>query len=457
MSTFERVVVIGGSIAGLATAATLADRAREVVVLERRDVDPTGSVAPQGHLPHVLLVAGARVLEQLFPGFAAELVRRGAHQGGTDPHRLPCHWVAAGAARDHLCLPDLGFPRALCSRGLVETRLREVVAALPNVELVHAAVEGLAVHAGPAEEAVVTGVRVRGSAAPLETDLVVDAGGRTSRADGWLSSSGVPGPEVLEVVVDLRYTAFHVERRPEDLDGAAFAVIQNTSDLPRIGVALPMEGDRWQVVLGGYFGQAAPVDPAGARDFARSLTDPALVELLGRPFLDEPSRYTFRSSRRRRWDKLPRAPRGYCAVGDSVASFNPIYGQGMTSALLQAEALGAAVDRHGNGPGLTRAASRSVARVADGPWTTATGADFIYAATAGRRPPGNASVNRYVERVTRAAAVDESVNRAFTAVQQLLAAPQSLFGPAVMTRVLRHGARSRPDGPAAFAGRSVRV
>ena len=447
MGTIERAVVIGGSITGLGAAATLATHARDVVVVERRTVEDGGSTAPQGHLPHVMLVAGNRVLEDLFPGFASGLLGSGAHDGGSDPERLPCYWRAAGTLREHLRLPDLGFPRALCSRALVETRLRTATLALPNVTRVDGSVAGLDLVDGTGRTPRVAGVRLRGVTSPLGADLVVDASGRSTKAGDWLAAAGLPEPRTTEVVVDLRYPAFFVERRPDDLGGAAFAVIQNTPDLPRIGVALPMEGGRWQVVLGGYFGDAAPTDPDGAREFARSLADPTLTALLERPCLAEPARYTFRSSRRRYWEKLAQHPPGLCVLGDAVASFNPIYGQGMSSALLQVEALGAALALHGSGPRLGPAVARGAAKVVDNPWRTATGADFLSAATSGRRPPGNSLVNRYIERVTRAAAADETVNAAFTGVQQLLASPPSLFRPGVVARALRYGAPVRDSQP----------
>jgi 2-polyprenyl-6-methoxyphenol hydroxylase-like FAD-dependent oxidoreductase len=244
-------------------------------------------------------------------------------------------------------------------------------------------------------------------------------------------------PTATEVVVDLRYTGYVVERRPEDFGGAAFAVVQNDARVPRIGVALPMEQDRWQIVLGGYFGAAAPVDPAGARAFAATLATPDLSPLFDRPFLAEPARFTFRSSHRRHWDRLRDLPAGFCVIGDAVASFNPIYGQGMSSAMLQAEALGQAVDRFGNGVRLPSEVARAAAKVADGPWTVATGGDFVYAATTGRRPLGHQLVNGYIDRIVRAAAVDETVNRRLTAVQQMLAAPSSLFLPRVLVRTAR--------------------
>lgn len=432
MVTIDRAVVIGGSIAGLAAAATIAGRARQVLVVERREPPATGSVAPQGHLPHVMLSSGARVLEELFPGFAQDLIDHGASSGGDDPVRLPCHWVAGGATRTHLRMRDPGFPRALCSRGLVESRLRAATLALPGVHPIRASVEALDLHRDPAHGLTATGVRLRGVAEPVGADLVVDASGRGSRTERDLPEP----PPATEVIVDLRYTAYVVDRHDDDLDGAAFAVIQNTRDLPRMGVALPMEGRRWQLVLGGYFGVAAPRDPDGARGFARSLADPALATLFARPFLEEPAGYTFRSSRRRHWDRLSEYPRHLGVVGDAVASFNPVYGQGMSAALLQVEALGRLLAR----PWSDRAAARAVTAVADNPWLTATGADLVYPATRGRRPAGNRAVNRYVDRVTRAAAVDDRANAALTDVQQLTTAPASLFRPRVVASALRFGA-----------------
>jgi 2-polyprenyl-6-methoxyphenol hydroxylase-like FAD-dependent oxidoreductase len=448
-----RAVVIGGSVGGLAAAAMLASRAREVVVIERR-LPEHGSVAPQGQLPHVMLAPGSRVLEQLFPGFSAALLSKGAFEvPGTD--KVPCYWVAAGARRDHLVLPSPGFPRAMCSRALIEDRLRERVTALANVRVEQGNVVGLAVAGTRDGEHRVTGVHVRGGDTALSGDVVVDAGGRGSCTSEWLRAAGAPGPTVDEVVVDVRYTAFVVERRPDDFAGGVAAVVQNTRRVPRIGVAVPLEGDRWHVLLGGYFGDAAPTDPAGAARFAASLCDPVLAELVERPHLSKPTRYTFKSSRRQRWERLSRPPRGLYVVGDAVASFNPIYGQGMTSALLQVQALGEHLDQHGTAPGTEGVFARRAARVVDNPWLVATGADLAYPQARGRRPLGNAPLNRYVERVARAAATDDVVNAVLTAVQQLDAPPTALFRLPVLARTLRsqgsRRSRQAATGPSSVA------
>ncbi len=430
----KRIVVVGGGVAGLAAAATLAGRAGEVVVVERRQAP---ALPPQAGLPHAMLVSGVLVLNELFPGMGQRLLDRGAAPGGPDPTRVACHWAAAGAVRHQLRFPDLGITRAFCSRELIQQQMRVSVEQIPNVCWEQDTVTGALARGGA-----IRGVALR-SGRSVEADLVVDAGGR----DGGVPlGAGVPEPPTSEVGVDIRYTAFVVERRPEDLDGAVLAAVQNTPGIPRMGIALPMEGDRWQVGFGAFFGQAGPTDRDGARAYAaEALADPVLAPLVDRPSLDRPRRYTFRTGQRRHWERLPRPVPGYVAVGDSVASFNPIYGQGMSSALLQVRELGRLVDRHGAGPALATAAPKAIAKVVDAPWRMSTGADFMYARTVGARPRGQQRVNAYIARVLRAAAVDDRVNLAFTSVSHLLVPPAALFAPPVLARVLRH--RSVPATP----------
>lgn len=431
----DRAVVIGSSVAGLAAAAALAPRARSVVLVERHrlpapgSADGAGSIAAQGHLAHVLLAGGAAALERLSPGFTLDLISRGGVLPDlADPR---CRWWAAGAVRR--TIPDLGVVMALGSRALVESTLRDRVTAPGNVEVLDGViVRGLDIRDG----SVVGAVAERdGEPVPIDADLVVDASGRGSRSSTWLEAAGWPAPPVTRVGIDVTYCGLDVRRHQSDLDGATFAVVQNSPALARIGVALPAEGDRWKLILGGYFGDAAPLDRDGLRAFAASLPDPALHDLLDNEWLTEPVHHRFPSSQRRHWDKVRRLPGGFAVVGDGVASFNPIYGQGMSSAALQAEALGAAIDRHGIGPRGSRAIGQATGKVVANPWQVAAGSDFIYRETTGPKPPGTDLVNRYLARVFVAAAHDEVVHVALARVQHLLAPPSTLFAPSIVRRV----------------------
>lgn len=436
----DQAVVIGASIAGLAATCALAERAATVTLVERTEVpdDTTpSSVAPQGGFPHVLLAGGAAALERLAPGLVDDLFARGAvGEVGGDQRG---HWWAEGRVRR--TIPDLGVPVPLCSRALVETRLRAHVRSLRNVVVLGGtAVRGLRSAADR-----VRGVDATrdGSPVPLDADLVVDASGRSARGARWLRDVGLTAPATSRVDVGVTYTTVSVERRPDDLNGALFAVVQNTAASPRIGVALPAEGGRWQIVLGGYFGDTATPTPHGMRTFADSLPDAAISHLLRNDWVAEPATFKFPASRRQHWERLPRLPAGFVVVGDAVASFNPLYGQGMSSAALQAEALGQGLDQVGNTPRLPHVVAKAAAAVVTNPWQIATGADFIYPQTRGPRPLGTRLLNRYLAKVIAAAADDRTVNVALSRVQQMLAPPPTLLSPAIIRRVLAHGRKHR--------------
>lgn len=429
----DRAVVVGASVAGLAGACALARTAREVVVLERHQLPEDGqaaTIAPQGAFPHVLLAGGAAALERLAPGLSAWLFARGAVRAAGD---FSGHWWAEGAVRR--TFPDLGIDVPMCSRALVETGLRTHVRSLPNVDLVGDAVM----------ERVLTGdgrvrgveARVDGEPRRIEADLVVDASGRASRAARWLADERTPEPAMTRVEVDLTYTAVEVRRHPDDLAGGLFAMVQNSRELARLGVALPAEGERWNVVLAGYFGDAAAASREDVLAFAASLPDPTIRRLLDNEWVSEPRRFHFAASQRRHWEKTAGLPPGFCVIGDAVASFNPLYGQGMSAAALQVEALAGCLAQHGNDDLLPRRVARAAAKVVDTPWRIATGADFIYPRTAGRKPPGTDRVNRYLSRVMIAAAHDRMVHLALMRVQHLLAPPTSLFAPAVVRRTMQ--------------------
>src|SRR5262252_5962635 len=112
---------------------------------------------------------------------------------------------------------------------------------------------------------------------------------------------------------------------------------------------------------------------------------------------------------------------GYLVIGDAVCSFNPIYGQGMSAAALEAQALGECLTAGDDG--LADRFFARAGRIADIPWTIATGEDFRYPQVEGRRPPGHTLINRYMERVHRTASHDAVVCRRFFEVANLLAPP----------------------------------
>jgi glycine/D-amino acid oxidase-like deaminating enzyme len=77
----SHAIIIGGGIAGLLAARVLSDYFDEITVIERdyfSEVPQPRQGVPQSFHPHVLLVQGQMILEQLLPGIREELLQQGA-------------------------------------------------------------------------------------------------------------------------------------------------------------------------------------------------------------------------------------------------------------------------------------------------------------------------------------------------------------------------------------------
>jgi 2-polyprenyl-6-methoxyphenol hydroxylase-like FAD-dependent oxidoreductase len=437
-------VVIGASVGGLCAARAISEHFERVVVLDRDDL-PAGPVArgqvPQGRHPHLLLVAGARLLEGWFPGIIQQLIDRGA----VDVDLCADMWwhQAGGVARRPAS--DLHGPAM--SRPLLEWTIRERVAALPNVE----------VRGGTAAAGLLfsdDGVRVVGVRLHDETTvscgLVVDASGRQARTLPWVEAAGFTAPSVSTVETDTRYVS-RTYRRVESPDrGWKAAAIIDDVERKRLAMVLPMEGDRWIALVSGLHGEAAPVDESERIAYLRTFPSPIIADLLASSEpLTEPVTHRFPSSQRRHVDKLRRMPVGWVLLGDAVSSFNPIYGQGMTSAAQQAHALGACLRRHDTiDRRFARRYFKLASRIVAVPWSIATGGDFAYPETTGKKPAGTDLVNRYMDRVTVAAQHDDQVSLRLNEVIALVRRPESLMAPRFALRVLR-AARRGPLVPVA--------
>ena len=282
----------------------------------------------------------------------------------------------------------------------------------------------------------VTGVRT--ATGDLPADLVVDCSGRPSKADRWLADAGLPTPRLEEVGVDVWYAQTTVAHHDDLFPGVDYIMTQpDPGPHPRAGAALHIDGDRWIVNMGGYFGDRAPTDPDGYLAYADTLPAPDIAALLRRAGTHgDVITYHFKSSRRWHYQSTPPPP-GFLPLGDSMCSFNPLYGQGMTVAVLEALTLDTLLDTQGLSPDLPRRAVTAFSRIVDTPWQIAVGADLAYPQTTGQRTPLTRLANAYGTRVLRATTVDPVVGYAMFEVQNLLAPPSRLMRPDIFARTLR--------------------
>ena len=94
-------------------------------------------------------------------------------------------------------------------------------------------------------------------------------------------------------------------------------------------------------------------------------------------------------------------------VGDAVCSFNPIYGQGMSVAALEALTLRRHLAR-GVEP-QSRRWFRDLARLVDVPWQMAAGGDLVFPGVEGRRTRKTRLMGNYIARLHAAAAHDPTL------------------------------------------------
>ena len=449
-NTQTQAIVLGGSMAGLLTARVLADHFDRVTIIERDrlpDEPANRKGAPQGRHGHALLGKGLEVFETFFPGIGDELAAHGALVIDSTEDMA---FYALGGYKVRF---SSGLMMPLMSRALLEWTVRRRALALPNVVLFDGAEVGALLTTDDHRQ--VIGVRVQRTGEDtldemLRADLVVDATGRGSRSPRWLEQLGYAAPPESHVQVNVGYLSRIYRARPSALGDAKFIYIMPTPPHEtRGGGIFPIEGDRWLVTVCGWHGDHATPNDQGFLAFAKSLPTPDIYERIkdAEP-LSDPVVHKMPSSQRRHYEAMTRFPEGYLVIGDAICSFNPVYGQGMTSAALQAQALDGCL-RDGWLENLSGRFFPLAAKVVDIPWTLAVGEDFRYPQTVGPKAPGTDLINWYAAHVHHAGQVDPVVHTAFLRVLNLFDPPTALFHPRVAARVFKHAVLGRrPTQPA---------
>lgn len=455
----EHAVVIGGSVAGLMAARVLADRFERVTVFER-DAVPALAAArksvPQGAHIHGLLLAGERSMSSLYPGFVQALLAAGAvpMRAGRDiAYYLPGGkaYSPGGAMKQ---ARDLGFDVYGASRALFEHCLRQHARRLPNVAFETAAVQGLLCEDGHVQGvhcAIGAGRRAVGA------DFVVDASGRGSQAPRWLAALEFAAPDETVIGIDMAYASTRL-RLPAAAELAERQLVFRgpAPQHRRSAILSRIEDGLWQLTLAGRFGEAPPFDEPGFRAFARSLHSPRLHELIDSgERVGEITPYQFPTSVRRHYERIAVLPERWLALGDAVCSFNPIYGQGMTVAALQCQALRHLLDLRAASPvgahPLERLGFdffRIAAQVNEQAWVMAAGQDFAFPQTRGLRPPGLAERAQYAAALDALIPEDPHLHRLLAEVVNLAQPLSALSAEPLRSRVLARLAHPQEKSPA---------
>lgn len=347
-----RIVVAGGSAAGIFTALSLARAGHDVVMLDRDEITPADDVtaagasafragAPQIVQPHGVLPLCRELLMTSLPDVYDDLLAAGLVEASL-PTQMP------PTLQDRRELPgDDRLVLLLGRRSTLDWVLRRAVFAETGVT-VRPGERVTSLLATSGRPPRVTGVQTERGV--VEADVVIDATGRRTPVDRWLDAIGAPPTSLRQDECGLAYYSRHF-RVISDADRAVASTTRRLSLAASLTTGI-WGGDNGTMVL--------VVAPLMEDKRFRNLTDPDVhAEVLRAEgfgdWLDklEPISDIYAMAglsntlRRLVVDGSPVAL-GLHAVGDSLCTTNPTFGRGLSFAMRGALDLVAAMDECGD-------------------------------------------------------------------------------------------------------------
>ncbi len=460
------IVVIGGGVAGLATALQLGRAGHTVTVIERDDTPMPATAdeafdwnrrgAPQVRHSHAFLARLRNLLRDHQPDILDALLAEGATEmrfgdgvpaemefdartrrrrpgdGRVSPHHLRMGAASSSARRSQRDHPHR--PRRV---GLALHRPEPPQHPKFGAERSPGGRSAPSFGVGP----IVTGVRLD-DGTELVADLVVAANGRRSAVADWLAEIGArPVSETVEDTGIVYASRFY--RLLADADAP-----------PRTG---PIGGDLGYVKYGTFVGDNRTFSitlavPTGDDELRRRLADPVAFDAAARslpataPWLDgraEPitPEVHMMAGLLNKWsdyvvDGEPAAV-GLVPVGDAVLCTNPLYGRGCSTAYWSAQLLANAISEHPNDVRAVAVAYDEALRAEIHPWYRSSveqdreARRVAAALLAGDDPYGDASDPRAFTRsvlrdgLAPALRSDQVVLRAFVRNLNLLSPPDA--------------------------------
>lgn len=310
----EHAVVIGWSIS---LEFALSNHFKKVTIIEKDKVNnkpETRKGQPQTRHIHLVLAHAMNILTAYFPSLKKELIANGALELDVGNYY---NWYSYGGFKKK---GVTGITALTMTRELLEYHVKKQVLDIKNIAIqdetkaIEMEIEDENVKALIVEHA--------GEKQVINTDFLVDASGRGTRAFKWLEQYGYPTPEEAKIKIDIMYVTILFERK-KMLPGEKLEVISYTPEAPKekLGaVLMPIENNRWVLTLIGMRGVEPPQNDEELLKFLKGLPISGLYDQIsGATRLTDFLVYKCPTSARRHYEKLEKFPGSYLVLDDGVS------------------------------------------------------------------------------------------------------------------------------------------
>ncbi|MCU5667649.1 FAD-dependent oxidoreductase [Bacillus cereus] len=434
---FNKAIVIGGSMAGKFAAKVLSTSFKEVIIIEageRWDGKSSRKRVPQSNHPHVLLKGGENAIEELFPNITNELIEAGSI---INNFTRDLKWHQFGLWKQ----PFIGEVHMIQqSRPLLEWHIQKRIHQISNITIKYETlVKGLLVDAKLNK---VCGVKVKyletNTQEEVHADLVVDASGFGSKSIEWLREYEIKVQEE-KVRIDLFYaTKMFKLKENEELDCCNMLMSPSFPDNPYGVLIQTIEDNRYFVTFSGYANEKAPQTDDEFYDFAENLSISNVTDFLNKAEgITGIKTYKIPYQVRRRFDLVNNVPEGLLVIGDAQCRFDPVFGQGVSVAAMEAHQLQLLLqDRKQLDKTFTQQFYKKAATIIETPWDMTT-------TEISRHPQLKRELTTkqkfqlwYTKQIYRLSASNSDVYIRLVRVMNLIRSPFHLFHPKVLLSVL---------------------
>ncbi|MGE7863622.1 FAD-dependent oxidoreductase [Bacillus mobilis] len=434
---FNKAIVIGGSIAGKLAAKALSTTFKEVIIIEageRWDGKASRKRVPQSSHPHVLLKGGEKAIEELFPAITKELIEAGSivnnftrdikwHQFGL--------WKQQFIGKVHMIQQ---------SRFLLEWHIQKRIDDISNVTTKYGTlVEGLLVDRNLNK---VCGIKAKcletSSQEEIQADIVVDASGFGSKSIAWLREHNIEVQEE-KVRIDLFYaTRMFKLKENEKFDCCNMLMSPSFPDNPYGVLIQTIEDHRYFVTFSGYANEKAPQTDEDFYNFAENLSISNVTDFLNKAeAISDIKTYKIPYQVRRRFDLVNELPERLLVVGDAHCRFDPVFGQGVSVAAMEAHQLQLLLQRRQIlNKAFTKQFYKRTAHIIQTPWEMTTTEISRHPQLKRELSIKQKFQQWYTKQIYQLSATDSEVYIRLVRVMNLMRSPLHLFHPKVLLAVL---------------------